>query len=188
MRILFVISGVLALVAFLIGFAGSWFAAGASWNERLTAGIMIGGFTFVAALLLGARDHFQRNAVLRKVRRNLLADAATSREEFVALRPFDDVALLLETRTAVAKFFDAPVEQIGRDVHLIRDLHVDQFEPMFTFLVVGSLVSARWSEEQRFGFSTDGLETLDDLTLAIRSALVGLKLKANTANDRPDSR
>ncbi|MEI8373140.1 MAG: hypothetical protein WCJ35_09955 [Planctomycetota bacterium] len=86
-------------------------------------------------------------------------------------RPCNDAALLLETREAISRFFDVPAVKVGRDVHLIHDLHVDKMEPSFQFYVVGSVIAAHPLAPRSFGFAMAGLVSIDDLTHAIRKVL-----------------
>lgn len=173
MRLLIGCSAAIALVFFVFGFAGSLFARDASWSERLFMAAMTAGTAFVAALLLFRRDSMQYGETVRLVRESLLARGDTTDDDFVASRPTDQAQLLLETRKAVARFFDVPAEKVGRDVQLIRDLHVDKLEPAFQFLVVQAVIASQQVTPQPFGFSMADLETLDDFTAAIRKVLDG---------------
>ncbi|MFN3149753.1 hypothetical protein [Bremerella sp.] len=110
---------------------------------------------------------------MRAVRHALLAGDDTSEFDFVSLRPFDDATLLLETRVAIARFFDVPTTRINRDVQLVDDLRVDKLEPFFQFSVVKSVIASQRIEPEPFGFSMAGIETIDDLTAAIRHVING---------------
>lgn len=171
MRLLIGCSGAIALVFFVFGFAGSLFARDASWSERLFIAAMTAGTAFVAALLLFHRDSVQHGTTVLLVRESLLARRDTTDDDFLASRPTDQAQLLLETRKAIARFFDVPAEKVGRDVLLIRDLHVDKLEPAFQFLVVHAVIDSQKVTPQPFGFSMADLETLDDFATAIRKVL-----------------
>lgn len=173
MRLLIGCSGALALVFFVIGFAGSLFARDVSWSERLLIAAMTAGMAFFAALLLFIRDSGRHAKTMRSVRKGLLARGDTTDDDFVSSRPTDQAGLLLEKRKAIARFFDVPAEKVGRDVHLIRDLHVDKLEPAFQFFVVQAIIASQPVTPQPFGFSMADLETLDDFTTAIRKVLDG---------------
>ena len=180
MRFLIGCSGALALVAFVIGFAVSLFVRDVTWTDRLMMAVMPAVITFFAALLLSSRDAVKHSGTVRSVRNALLAGDDTSDDEFVSSRPIDDATLLLETRKAISRFFDVPTDKICRDVRLIHDLHVDSLEPSFQFYVVNSVIASQQIEPQPFGFSMAGLETIDDLTDAIRHVLDGFN--GNTDN------
>jgi hypothetical protein len=89
---------------------------------------------------------------------------------------------MILTRTAIANFFDVPASKINRDVNLVADLQVKNFEPGFQFAVVGSVVAQQSIEPRMFGFSMAGLETIDDLVMAIRRVLDDLE---KCSNDLP---
>ncbi|MFN0196848.1 MAG: hypothetical protein ACKVT0_08870 [Planctomycetaceae bacterium] len=168
-------SGVMALIAFLVGFAVSLFVRDASWIDRLTMAVMSALITFVAVFLLSSRDWVKRRSTMKSVRNHLLARDDTTNNEFLSSIPYEDVALLLETRKAISRFFDVPIERVGRDLQLIHDLHVDEFEPFFQFSVVNSVIASQQIEPKAFGFTIAGLETIDDLTHAIRNVLDGFE-------------
>lgn len=163
----------MALVAFVIGGAVSLCVRDASWTDRLIISTMPAVITFVAVLLLSSRDHAKHSAAMRSVRNRLLTGPDTTDDDFVSLRPFDATAILLDTRKAISRFFDVPAGKINRDVQLIRDLHVDKLEPAFQFYVVDSVIAAQQITPKPFGFSMDGLDTIDDLAVAIQNVLVG---------------
>lgn len=171
MRLLIGCSGAIALVAFVIGLAASAFASGATWADRVTMVAVPTTITFVAALLLFARDSARHSSTMRKVRTYLLARNDSTDEQFVSSRPCDDAPLLLETRKAISRFFDVPTVKVGRDVRLIHDLHVDNLEPSFQLYVVDSLVASRTLAPRSFGFTMAGLVSIDDLAGAIRKVL-----------------
>jgi hypothetical protein len=166
-------SGALALVFFVIGFAGSLFVRDGSWSERLLVAGITAGMAFAAAVLLSSRDLVQHAATRGSVRKDLLARGDTTDDDFVSSRPTDQIGLLLETRKAIARFFDVPAEKVDRDIHLIRDLHVDKLEPAFQFFVVQAIIASQQVRPQPFGFSMADLVTLDDFTTAIRKVLDG---------------
>ncbi len=166
-------SGALAAVAFIVGLLASLLAQDVTWTERVTMAAMLAGMTFLAALLLAGRDTAKSSALMRSVRQHLLSCGDTSDDEFIASAPSDDQALLLETRKAVAGFFDVPVNRVRRDIHLINDLQVDKLEPAFQFAVVDSVIASQPVEPGSFTFSRRGLESIDDLTESIRKVLDG---------------
>ncbi len=173
MRFLIGCSGVIALVAFIIGFVAFLFISDATWADRLTIAAMPAIITFVAALLLASRDSARHSSTVRKVRAYLLACNDSTDEQFMSPQPCDDAALLLETRKAISRFFDVPTVKVTRDVHLIRDLHVDKIEPSFQFYVVDSVIASQQDELKPFGFAMAGLAPIDDLTNAIHKVLDG---------------
>lgn len=186
MRVLIGFSGAIALVAFVIGLAVSLLVRDARWTDRLTMALTPAIITFAAVLVLASHDSAKHTATMRSVRNWLLTGGDTSDVDFVSSRPTDDAALLLETRQAIARFFGVPTDRISRDVHLIHDLHVDKLEPSFQFYVVGSVIASQQIQARSFGFSMAGLETIDDLTDAIRKVLDGFD--GNTDNqDEPEA-
>ncbi|MBN2579083.1 MAG: hypothetical protein JXB10_08840 [Pirellulales bacterium] len=180
MRALIGCSSVIALIAFIIGFAVSLFISEATWTERLMMAGMPAAIAFIAAFLLSIRDFTRHHTVMRTVRGHLLACSDTSDEHFLSSRPCDDAALLVETRKAISRFFDVPAVKVGRNVHLLRDLHVDKLEPSFQFYVVDSVISSQSVEPKPFAFAMVGLESIDDLTKAIRKVLNGFDSKNPT--------
>ena len=183
MRFLIGCSGVFALVAFVIGFAVSLFVADASWTDRLTMATVLAVIVFAAVLLLSSRDSAKHSGTMRSVRNHLLAGGVTNADDFVSSRPFDDTALLLETRKAISRYFDVPTDRINRNVQLIHELHVDELEPSFQFFVVESVIASQQIEPKLFAFSMAGLETIDDLTIAIRNVLDGFHRNTDNQGD-----
>lgn len=173
MRLLIGCSAVLSLVAFVIRFAVSLFVRDATWTDRLMMAAMPAVVTFVAALLLSTRDSAKHSGTVQSVRNALLGGDDTSDDDFVSSRPSKDATSLLEARQAISRFFDVPTGKIGRDVRLIHDLHVDRLEPSFQFYVIDSVIASQQVAPKPFGFSMAGLETIDDLTDAIRNVLDG---------------
>ncbi|MEQ8634127.1 hypothetical protein [Gimesia maris] len=171
MRFLLIFSGLLAVVAFVIGFVASLFIPDVTWIGRLGVAAIPAGCTFLAAILLFTRDSARHSATIKKVRGNLLASWDSTDEQFLSARPAEDPSLLLELREAIAQFFDVPACKISRNVDLISDLHVDQLEPSFQFAVVRPAIISRQKEPQSFGFSTTSLHTLDELVKAIHEVL-----------------
>ncbi|MDX1967383.1 MAG: hypothetical protein SFV23_09445, partial [Planctomycetaceae bacterium] len=86
---------------------------------------------------------------------------------FLASRPSEDAALLLEVRNAIARFLDVPHVKVHRDLRLFDDLHIDKLSPAFHFYVVDSVLATRKVIPQRFGLSVTGLNSIDDLSQAI---------------------
>ena len=179
MRFVIGCSGAFALVIFVIGFVVSLFFTDASWSDRLTMAVVPAIITFIAVLLLASHDSAKRSGAMRSARKQLLARADMNEDEFVSSRSTDDAGLLLETRKAISRFFEVPTEKIGRDIQLIQDLHVDNLEPSFQFYVVNSVIASQANESEPFTFSMAGLETIDDLTVAIRTVLDGFNQPAN---------
>jgi hypothetical protein len=173
MRLLIGCSAALALVVFMIGFVVSLFVRDASWLDQLTLAGMPAIITFAAALFLFSRDSAKHAATMRSVRNSLLSHPDTNDDLFLSPRSFDNTGLLLQTRTAIARFFDVPPEKIARTVRLIDDLHVDKLEPSFQFFVVESVIARQNIEPKPFTFSMAGLDTIDRLAMAIQDVLDG---------------
>ncbi len=178
-------SGAIALVIFAIGGAVSLFVRDASWTDRLIMATMPAAITFVAVLLLSSRDHAKNSATMRSVRNRLLAGTDTTDDDFVSLRPFNTTAILLETRKAISRFFDVPACKINRDVRLIQDLHVDKLEPAFQLYVVDSVIASQQIAPKPFGFSMVGLDTIDDLAVAIQNVLVAFDKNSDNQEGNP---
>ncbi|HAW29828.1 MAG TPA: hypothetical protein DCY03_17175 [Planctomycetaceae bacterium] len=171
MRVLLILSGLLAVVAFVIGFVASLFIPDLTWIARLVGATIPAFCTFFAAILLGSRDFARHSATMQDIRKNLLNSPDTTVEQFLSARPAEDPSLLLELREAIAQFFDVPVCKIARDVDLISDLHVEQLEPTFQFAVVRPAIISRQKEPQSFGFSTTSLHSIDELVQALHEVL-----------------
>ena len=176
MRFLVGCSAVIAFVAFIIVFVVSLFVGAATWTDSLIMGTLTASVVFIVVLLLFVRDFARHSATVRTVRRHLLACGDTSDENFIASRATNVAMLLLETRKAIARFFDVPTTKVGRDAHLIHDLRVDKLEPWFQFYVVDSVIASQPVEPKQFGFTMANLVSIDDLTHAIRKVLDDLKL------------
>ncbi|MBN2294364.1 MAG: hypothetical protein JXM70_18190 [Pirellulales bacterium] len=177
MRFLIGCSGAIAFIVFIIGFVVSLFVGEATWTERITVGAMPAAVVFIVVLLLFMRDSARQSASIRSTRNHLLACGDKSDDIFISSFSTDNALLLLETRKAIAQFFDVPTSKIARDVHLIDELHVDRLEPSFQFYVVNSVIASQPVEPKPFAFDMAGLESIDDLAYAIRKVIDGLKLR-----------
>lgn len=164
-------SGILAAVAFVLVFLGSLVTRGSTWSERAFMAGMTSVLVFGAALMLGIRDTMRHSRICRSARDYLLARDDSSEDEFLGCLPTNNTMLLLETRSAIARFFDVPVAKIHREVRLIEDLHVDQIDAPFQFSVVNSVLASQSVTPKPFWFSIEGLKSIDDLTQAIQNVL-----------------
>jgi hypothetical protein len=173
MRQLMGCSGAIALLAFVVGLAVSLFVVDAGWIDRLMVAAGVSMAAFIAAFVLSSDDAAQHAATVQAVRTRLLVAADSSEEQFLASRPYDDTQLLLETRKAIARFFDVPDTKIPRDVHLLDDLQVDRLDPSFWFHVVNSVVVAQHATPTPFTFNIAGLQSIDELARAIEKVLDG---------------
>ncbi len=171
MRGLVACSSFLVLPAFVIAFVITLFNPDMTWIQRLAGAGCMAATVFVAAFMLGLRDHQNQRRASTKVRKQLLESPDTSDKAFIDQRPTDEPELMIRTRTAIANFFDVPATKINRDVNLVADLQVNNFEPGFQFAVVDSVIAQQPVERRMFGFSMAGLETIDDLVIAIRRVL-----------------
>lgn len=161
------------MVVFGIGFALSLLVREVTWTERVIMAVFPASMVFVAFLVLSIRDHVEHSVVMQSVRDKLLISRDTSNDDFLSLKPFDEATILLDVRQAISDFFDVPAKKVNRDVRLFQDLHADKLEPSFQFSVVHTVIASRMQEPKPFLFSLAGLETLDDLAVAIRDILDG---------------
>jgi len=166
-------AGALALVAFILGLPFSFFFTVDHWSHRFLIASMPAAFTFVATILLCMRDHSSYNESTALVRRSLLDRADTSDDEFVALISNSDAKLLLQTRDAIAEFFNVPTCKLLPDDDLRTVLLADKLEPSFQMYVVDSVIAKNTDNPQPFMFGLDGISTIIDLSAAIGDALKG---------------
>lgn len=166
-------AGVLASIAFILGLPFSLFFTVDHWSQRLLIAGMPAAFTFVATILLCLRDHSSQNESITLVRRSLLDRKDAADDEFVALVSNSDAKLLLETRDAIAEFFDVPSCKLRPDDDLRAVLRADKFEPAFQMYVVDSVIAKNTDDPQPFMFGMEGLSTIADLSVAIENVLKG---------------
>jgi len=167
-------AGMLALVAFILASIVSLFTS-ATLGGRLTLAIMSGTMTFLAALLLLARDRWRFTSTIRSVRRTLLARQDVSEAEYLKHFPASDPSLVVQTRQAVAAFFNVPVQKIHSKDNLRKDLGFESLEPGFHSFVAFHVLAARKVQTQSFLFNTGGLVDIGDLANEIQRLLDGFK-------------
>ena len=155
-------------VGFFLGLIGALFVAEASGPERLMYAAMPAAMAFVAAMLLSLRDRIRYQAARRRVRRNLLHREDVSDAEFAAHFAGSDSAWLVQTRQAVARFFDVPAEKIYATDDLRKDLKIDTVEPMLHMFITGQLAKARNLPQRPVAFNTARLIDLGDLAAEVR--------------------
>jgi len=164
----------LALVAFILASIVSLFTS-ATLGGRLTLAIMSGTMTFLAALLLLARDRWRFTSTIRSVRRTLLARQNMSDTEYLERFADADPALAAQVRQEVAAFFNVPAQKIHPMDDLRKDLGFDALEPGFHSFVAGNVLAARKVEPQPFLFNTGGLTDIGDLVNEMQRILDRLK-------------
>jgi hypothetical protein len=177
MRGMFGCAGVLALIAYLLGLPFSLFFTVDHWSHRLLIACMPAAFTFVATILLCLRDHSSQNESIAFVRRSLLDRENISDDEFVAHDSNSNPKLLLQTRDAIAKFFDVPASKLRPNDDLRAVLRADKLEPSFEFYVVESVISDNTDSLEPFMFGMEGLANIVDLSVAIEKMLEGFDAK-----------
>jgi hypothetical protein len=145
----------IAAVAFVIGCIGSFFALEATLGERLMIASMTAGMTFLAAFVLFLRDRVSKVLSRRSVRRKILVRAEISESEFVheAILSGVDEALMVQTRGAIARFFDVPMSKIYPMDNLSKVFAFDNLEPEFHNYVVFQILAERGLEDQSFWFN-----------------------------------
>lgn len=166
-------AGMIAAVGFALGIVGSLFATEASIGERLLRAALTGAITFVAALLLFARDYRRQSSTRRAVRQTLLARRGAQDDEFSVRFPAADPALIAQTRQAISQFFDVPAEKIHPTDNVHSDFHADIFEPGFHTFVVYRVLNALNVAPAPFTFSLANISDVADLANEIQRVLDG---------------
>jgi len=151
-----------------------------SLEELIISSLLVWGMTTVAAILLATRDWVRTSATYRLVRRCLNANSDISDEQFLSGRLTNNSALLIETRQAVAEYFNVPREKLARDLHLVKDLRSHRFEPSFPLFILNTLIASHVKEHADIGFSMVGIETLDDLARAVQKILNDIESASST--------
>lgn len=160
-------------IGFVFGLFGSFLAQDPQLSP-LMLGAMVGSLAFLAALILIAKDRTQHNAAMSLVRRTLLARQDVDNDDFCLQMPDCEPSLLIQTRDAVAAFFDVPPVKIHPTDQLQRDLHFKTLEPAFHFAVVYHVLQRRNVAPGPFSFRTDHLRDLRDLANEIHVVLTDL--------------
>lgn len=166
-------AGVLASIAFVLGLPFSFFFTVDHWSHRILIACLPAAFTFLAAIALCLRDHFAHSRNMAVVRRFLLRRADTPDKEFAVTNP--NPKILIETRDAIAKYFDVPAAKLQPNDDLRNDLRADKFEPSFQMYVVDSVIANTTDNPQPFMFGLDGITTIVDLSAAIENVLGGFE-------------
>ena len=175
----FVLSAILGAVGALLGLVfGLVFALAIGGPLILTlllSGVGVGGIVFVAALPLFTRDQFRYGAAVRKVRKTLLSREDIGDAEFVAAFPEIDSALLLQTRQAIAEFFDVPEAKIDPTDKLREELQFKTLELQLFEVVVPRVLAMNEVECEDPPFRTSNLVTIGDLADTVQGLLESYK-------------
>ena len=166
-------AGILALVAFILALPFSLFFTVDHWSHRFLIACVPAAFTFFAAIFLCMRDQLSQSENIGVVRRTLLRRADTPDDVFVTSNP--DAKLLIQTRDAIANYFDVPGAKLLPTDDLRNDLRADKLEPSFQMYVVDSVVANNTDNPQPFMFGLDGITTIEDLSVAIENVLKGFE-------------
>ena len=125
--------------------------------------MMIGGFTYVAALILFFGGHWRYEAVRRRVRRMLLRREDINDADFVAAFPDIDSTLLLQARQAVGEFFDVPSTKLHPTDTLRDDLQFKKLGfPAYCF-VLGRALAFHGVPSDDCGVCVDIIGDIGDL-------------------------
>lgn len=147
-----------------IYFEGSWEKP---CNDAMQSANGTSLLIFFIVFFLSCRDSIKFLSVIEKNHNKLMTGSDVDQDSFLVVEEPEDAELLLETREAVAAFFDIPVEKISRDIDLIDDIKIDQLNPAF-YLIVGLSVCVRLKTIPRFlGFYFMHAETIDELAEVI---------------------
>jgi len=164
-------AGLLASIAFIFGVPFSFFFTVNHWSERFLIAIAPAGLTFIAAVLLFLRDHSSHENSIAIVQALMSTRADTPDDNFIAGVPDSNSEVLLQTRKAIAEFFDVPIRKLRPNDDLRAVLHADKLEPAFQMYVVDSVIAKNTKDSQTFAFGLDGLSTIVDMSAAIEDVL-----------------
>jgi hypothetical protein len=164
-------AGILALVAFILGLPFSFFFTVDHWSHRFLIALMPAAFTFFAAILLCLRDQSAISEHVSAVRRSLSQRPDTSDNDFVVSN--SNQTLLLQTRDAIANYFDVPAAKLLPNDDLRIILRADKLDPSFQMYVVDWVVANNADDPQPFMFGLDGINTIVDLSAAIEDVVDG---------------
>jgi len=110
---------------------------------------MTATFTFVAAIMLFARDFRKANALTKQVRFRLNSRAPCSSEKFLEQPIACSDEVIMMTRNAISNFFDVTPDRIYRSDNLDEIYNARDFEPQFYFFVINFVFEkqlGRWVE------------------------------------------
>ena len=140
-------AAMIGIVAFVIGLIAAVIANDPTFPHPLIVGAMTGGMTFVAALILVARDRGRHTSTIRNVRQVLLARQDINDGDYLAHFPDANSTLVAQTRQAVSDFFDVPVQKIHPTDSLRDDLQFDIQPPVSTLTPARSRYETTNSQE-----------------------------------------
>lgn len=140
-------SATIFAAAFFLGSIGSLFVPGASFQERMAIAGMFAATVVVAVVMLCARDSIRysiRNRMnIRAVRRMLLARDDLVDDPLLHALPEPESTSIVQTREAVAHFFDVPAQKVRLTDTLRGDLRSDLFEQDLQFFAMRHVLNAR---------------------------------------------
>ena len=168
-------AGRLALIGFIIACPFAFFIEARHWQEYLIPPCMTATFTFVAALLLFARDFAKRNGALQEVQHRLNSRSPMDDERFLAEPIACSDETIRMTRDAISEFFEVPVRCIYRNDSLNDIYNVSDFEPEFYFFTFDFVINKQLGRSYQYQINTEGLELIEDLALAINRQIIRIK-------------
>lgn len=174
MRGMFILAGILASVVFLISLPFSFFADVNHWSGRLLVASLPAAMTFVATILLCLRDHSEFKRHMIDVQHLLMERSDTSEDDFINSSPEQQRLTLLQTRVAIAEYFDVLPSKILATDDLRTVLRADKLEPSFQFFVIDSVIAKNTDKREVLCFGLEGLLTVADLSKAIEEILQGI--------------
>lgn len=161
-------------VGFVIGLVFAMLLNDPNVPHPLLAGAITGGIAFVAALLLSSRDSSRFKSARQRVRDRLLARADVGDDEFCGGFPSCDTTLLLQTRDAVAAFFEVPPTRIHARDQFETDFESKSLGPTLPMSAVHHVLARRGVKLGSFSL-TDDIGDLGDLAARIQGILDGLE-------------
>ena len=132
-------SFVLAIIGFVIGFGCSLALTTAAFQDHLMYGTMVGGVTFLAAIILAANDRREFARAKRFLKKSIASRAPVSDAEFVAHFPHHDEEMLLHVRKALGKFYAVDALKIHPTDRLAADLRFHDLEPSLHMSLAATL-------------------------------------------------
>lgn len=158
----------ISLCVFTVAIAGALLLTEFTFQECAGVSAMAASMAFVAASLLIFRDHRRRLTAKQRVRRLLLRW-----EDFTEQAPERhsiESSLLVQTRKAVADFFDVPMNKI-RPTDNFELLEAKAFEPHFHFFVIEHVLRQRHLDVGAFTIRLEETESVADFARKIHEIL-----------------
>ncbi len=167
-------AGILAGIAFGIGFVACLFWPGQSFLFRVYCASIPASITFVASILLMMRDVRRNAANHLAIRAVLLAREDLSDEEIQTTLSGEETKWILQVRHAISTFYRVPDAKIRPNDDLNAVLGFGTFEPQLLVYVISVVFAENGITPVPVSIRLDRLHCMSDLAFELKHVIEGL--------------